>query len=176
MRNLTSCILILVSFNAFGQEITVGDTTMIREIQRKCSIIYDTKDSTIFLLTKSTFYKNAESGTNIVVNSYKGKINRIVTFTTTRTGLLGVEFYFWESQVIMIYETMEYYDEDSPKGQIRNFKNIPYWESRFYINNNKIVAHRHSGRKGIGIDYTAQIEIDNSKDIFEFVKEQTSLK
>ncbi len=176
MKNLTSCILILVSFYGYGQEITVGDTTMIREIQRKCSKIYDTKDSTIFLLTKSTFYKNAESGTNIIVDSYKGKINRIVAFTTTRTGLLGVEFYFWDSQIIMIYETMEYYDEDSPKGQIRNFKNIPYWESRFYINNNKLVAHRHSGRKGMGIDYKAQIEIGNSKDIFEFVKEQTSLK
>jgi hypothetical protein len=75
----------------------------------------------------------------------------------------------------MIYETMEYYGEDSPKEQIRNFKNIPYWESRFYVDNNKLVAQRHSGRKGIRMDYNAQTEIENSKKIFEFAKKNTSL-
>lgn len=75
----------------------------------------------------------------------------------------------------MIYETMEYYEGDSPQGQIRNFKNIPYWESRFYIYNNKLVAHRYSGRKGIGNDYSAQKEIEDSKKILEFVKQHTTL-
>jgi hypothetical protein len=166
----------LISICGYGQEITFGDTTEIREIQRKCSKIYDTNDSTIFLLTKVTFYRKAKGGTNIIAYSYKNRINRIVAFTTTRKGLQGVEFYFWDSNIIMIYETMEYYDVDSPKGQIRNFKNIPYWESRFYINNSKLVAHSHSGRKGIGIGYKALIEIENSKNIFRFVKKQTSLK
>jgi hypothetical protein len=175
MRNLITYFLILTFFCANGQEITFGDTAIIKSIQSKCSIIYDTKDTTTFLLTKTSFYKTAISGTNLIIDSYKKKINRIVAFTTTQDGLLGIEFYYWDSRIIMIYETMEYYGEDSPKGQIRNFKNIPYWESRFYIDNNKLVAQRHSGRKGIQMDYNAQTEIANSKKIFEFVKKNTSL-
>jgi len=174
MKNLINCILILASSCVYGQEIIFGDTAIIRNTQSKCSIIYDTKDTTVFLLTKATLFKNAISGTNLIVDSYKKKITRIVAFTTTQNGLLGVEFYYWDNRIIMIYETMEYYEEDSPKGQIRNFKNIPYWESRFYIDNNKLVAHRHSGRKGIRKDYNAQIEIENSNQIFEFIKEHTS--
>jgi hypothetical protein len=175
MRSLITYSLIITFFSATGQEITFGDTAMIKRIQSECSIIYDTKDTTTFLLTKAIFNKNAIGGTNLIINSYKKKIIRIVAFTTTQDGLLGVEFYYWDSRIIMIYETMEYYWEDSPKGQIRNFKNIPYWESRFYVDNNKLVAQRHSGRKGIRTDYNAQAEIENSKKIFEFAKKHTSL-
>jgi hypothetical protein len=175
MRNLIIYFLILASFSANGQEITFGDSAIIKSIQSNCSIIYDTKDTTTFLLTKTSFYKTAIGGTYLIIDSYKKKITRIVAFTTTRDGLLGVEFYYWDSHIIMIYETMEYYGEDSPIGQIRNFKKIPYWESRFYVDNNKLVAQRHSGRKGIRMDYNAQTEIENSKKIFEFAKKNTSL-
>jgi hypothetical protein len=170
MKYLTSCILFLVSICCFSQEVSYGDTTKIREIQSKCSKIYDNKDTTLFLLTKSVFFNNTIGGTNIIAYSFKKQINRIVAFTTVPTGLQAVEFYFWDNQIIMIYETMEYFDADSPEGQIKNFKNIPYWESRFYISNDKLVAHKHSGRKGIGFDYKALEEIGNSKKILRFVK------
>jgi hypothetical protein len=175
MRNRITYFLILIISYANSQEIIFGDTAMMKSIQRKCSIIYDTKDTTNFLLTKTVFYKNAIGGTEFIINSYKKKINRIVAFSTTQGGLLGVEFYYWDDRIIMIYETMQYYSEDSPKGQIRNFKNIPYWESRYYLNNNKLVAQQHSGRKGIRMNYTAQAALEKSKKIFEFAKKNFTL-
>jgi hypothetical protein len=176
MKKLVSCILILLSLFCYSQEISFGDTAMIREIKKKCSLIYETKDSTIFLLTKSNFHQNAASGTNIIIDSYQGKITRIVAYTTTVKGLSEVEYYYWDSQLIMIYKTMEYYEEESPIGQNKNFRNIPYWESRFYIDKDELVAHKHSGRKGIGIAYKAKTESAHSKKIFEFVKRKTSLR
>ena len=174
MRYIITYFLFLTFFCTNGQEITFGDTSMIKSIQSKCSTIYDTKDTTTFLMTKTIFSKNAIGATNLIIDSYKKKITRIVAVTTMQEGQLGVEFYYWDSQIIMIYETMEYYEEISPKGQIRNFKNIPYWESRFYIDNNKSVAQRLSGRKGIRMGYNAQTEIENSKKVFRFVKKHTS--
>ena len=175
MKNLIASLLILASVRAASQEMVFGDTAMIRSIQTKCSTIYDRKDSTTFLLTRVLFSDEATGGTNLSVDSYKKKISRIVAFTTTSKGLLGVEFYYWGSSIIMIYETMEYFEEDSPKGQIRNFRNIPYWESRFYFANNKLVGHKHTGRMGIGSNYQALKEIGNAKKVFEFVREHTSL-
>ena len=104
-----------------------------------------------------------------MVYSNKGLVNRIVLSTNTKEGTLAIELYYWDGDLAMIYETLEYYQEQSPAGQIKNFKGLPYWESRFYFRGNKLIAHKHSGRRMIGNNYTGKPEIEDSERIREFV-------
>ena len=135
---IQALLLLLMCHVAYGQEKVFGDTTVMRNIRAFTSTIYDLKDTTYFFLTKEKFFDNALAGTNIVAYEFKNSINRIVAFTTKNEGLLSAEYYYLNDTVLMIYESFEYYSEASPAKQEKNFKGLPFWESRFFLANGKL--------------------------------------
>ncbi|HEX5170626.1 MAG TPA: hypothetical protein VFW11_15725 [Cyclobacteriaceae bacterium] len=169
-------VIITAYFYGYGQENIFGDTALISDIQAKCSSLYNTQDKTDFFVTKKKFYKHQVSGTNIVAYSKKGNLFRIVVNTYVRDGQLSGEYFYWENSLIMIYETLEYYAESSPEGQVKNFMGIPFWETRFYFDDSKIVAHKHTGRRDVGKDYSGGNEMAESNNILNFVKGQVFIK
>jgi hypothetical protein len=175
MKLYVVVVFICLTHHAKSQEIVFGDTNIIKDIQNKCSIIYESKDQTNFIVTRKRIFKGATSGTNIYSFSYMGNINRIVASTTMDNGIYAAEFYYLQEGLILIYESFEFYEESAPANQPTNFKGIPFWESRFYFQDG-LVAHKCTGREVIGADYTAAREMKPAKAILEFVKSRSSNK
>lgn len=132
-------------FLSYAQEIAVGDSSVVSSIQRKTSFIYDSKDSTMFLLTKQSLQKIKSCGTSIVVYLKNNSINQIVTSATTLQGILSAEYYFDQEQLIFSYLSFEYFDEVKTIVTRKNFKGARSWESRYYFSNEQIQYQTHSG-------------------------------
>jgi hypothetical protein len=165
-------LLLIICHVAKGQEKVFGDTTIMKNIQASAAAIYESKDTTYYFLTKEKLFDDAICGTNIVAYGFNDAINRIVAFTDLNEGLLAAEYYYRNDSVLMIYKSFEFYKESSPPNQEKNFKKLPFWESRFYFSNGQLAGHKHTGRPNIANKFNGVSEIKDANKIFEYVKTQ----
>ncbi len=145
-RSVILLTLILLSTVSNGQELVFGDSTVVNSIKSKTSKIYESKDKTSFYLTKKRLRKVKTYGTNIIAHSKKDTINRIIAISMTQKGQLGTEWYYWNNELIYVYESFEYFEEQEKNCKWKNFKNLCAWESRYYFVNEKLEYQKHKGK------------------------------
>ncbi len=153
-----------------GQELSIGDSTVINSIQKKTSIIYETKDTTLFFLTNQLLQKAKSYGTSIVAYLKNDTINRIVTFCTTQEGILSAEYYLDEELLIFAYLTFEYFDEIKANSSVQNFRGIKSWESRYFFKNEQIKYQKHLGIKNNSSIYVASDVLNDKERILNYIK------
>lgn len=140
-------MLAFYSLNSAGQEIVTGDSTVVDEIKRRTSEIYENRDRTDFFLTKKPLRQMKIYGTEIIVHSNKGAVNRIIAKSTTKRGQLSTEWYFTNDELIYAYESFEYFNEYKGTKGWKNFKGLQAWEGRYYFVDQSIKYQKHKGRK-----------------------------
>lgn len=145
-RTLILLILMFSSTISKGQELVFGDSTVVENIKSKTSEIYENKDRTSFFLTKKRLRKIKTSGIEITAHSKNDTIRRIVAISMTKNGQLGTEWYYWNNELIYVYESFEYFKEQEKKCKWKNFKNLCAWESRYYFVHEKLEYQKHKGK------------------------------
>ena len=137
--------LFFIPITGLGQGLMAGDSSIVKVTQPKLSAIYDTKDTTLFFLTKRSFIDQPVCAANIVCYIKNDTPNRIVVNYTLDDGILSKEFWIDEGKLIFCYITEEYFDGYAKKAGWKNFKHLQAYESRYYLDNEKIVYEKHHG-------------------------------
>jgi hypothetical protein len=140
-------ICLFSCYSIKGQELLIGDATVVKAIKAKTSKIYNNKDQTYFLLTKKQLRSTKTYGINIIAHSKNDTINRIIAISFTKKGQLSTEWYFVKNKLIHAYESFEYFKERGKNSSWKNFKGLNAWESRYYFVNEEIKYQKHKGRK-----------------------------
>jgi len=176
MKNFRHTIFLLTlitHLTSIAQEQVYGDSGVVKYIKEKTSKIYETKDKTHFLLTKKRLLEDKTFGTNIIAYSMKGKINRIIAISTTKKGILSSEYYFENNQLIYNYETFEYFDKYGGERKWKNFKNLPAWESKYYIDHDNVKYQRQKGLELIRDSKKLNRKINDGYSLFRYVSKST---
>ncbi len=145
-KNIISLILIMFCFSTKGQELVIGDSTVVDAIKKNTSKIYNDKDKTFFYLTKKCLRQVKTYGMSITAHSKNDTINRIISISMTKNGQLSTEWYFWENKLIYAYESFEFFVEQKKNGKWKNFKDLYAWESRYYFINETLQYQKHKGK------------------------------
>lgn len=148
-------LLLLGSKIGAAQSGITEDSLKIKFIADYLSSIYDTWDTTIFQLTKQQLVKPKSYGSNVYANLKDGKILRIVLQTFTDKGEWGVEYWFKEADLVFVYQTLNYFNEEKLQSKEINFKGMHYWESRYYFNNGHLISEKTTGNKEEDVNYSA---------------------
>lgn len=170
LRSFILILVLFVSFLACGQEIAIGDSSIVSAIRSKMSSIYNDKDTTFFFLTKQHLQKIKSHGISMVVYVKNDSINRVVTSATTPDGILSAEYYLDHEQLVFSYITFEYFDEVKTITTRENFKGIRSWESRYYFINEYIKYQTHSGIKGQSAIYPVSGVLSDKRSILNYIK------
>jgi len=148
MRSLFFLFVLSLSIlKVNAQEQKIGDSTVVDDIKKITSKIYDNKDKTHFFLTKSSLRQMKTFSTNITAYSKEKAINRIVAFSTLKSGILATEWYFQNNTLVYVYESFEYFDENKPKDGWKNFKGLYAWENRYYFVDEEVKYQKLKGIK-----------------------------
>ncbi len=170
--------LILISIFLFccysinGQELLIGDSTIVEAIKEQTSKIYDNKDKTIFLLTKKPLRDIKTYGTNIIAHSKNGTINRIIAISMTKKGQLSTEWYLSKNKFIYAYESFEFFEGQKKKSNWKNFKGFSAWEGRYYFVDNEVKYQKHKGKKGIKKKSKKNNILKDGRTIWNYVIQQ----
>lgn len=155
-------ILLLITLNTDGQELTFGDVKVVEEIKKKTSAIYESSDQTSFFLTSQKLIPQVTNGLSIVAYRANGKVIRVITSHMTADGQSSIEWYYDQGKLIFVYDVFEFFNESPNKGTWKNFKDLYSRESRYYFSHQKLGYHKHIGRsdidksfKGMGLQETA---------------------
>ena len=124
MKNLILFLCIFYSLATVGQELSIGDSTVVNSIKANTSLIYDTKDITYFFLTKEPLRQTQILATNITAHTYKGSVNRVITISITDKGQLATEWYFLNNKLIFAFESFEYFTESDEQTAYKILKNL----------------------------------------------------
>lgn len=133
-------------YNINGQELLIGDSTIVEAIKKQTSKIYNEKDKTIFILTKRQLRSIKTYGTNIIAHSKNDTINRVVAISMTKKGQLSTEWYFTKNKLIYVYESFEFFEDKKEMSNWKNFKGFCAWESRYYFVDNQMKYQKHQGK------------------------------
>jgi len=163
-------LLLSLSFLTYGQEMAIGDSSVVSAIRGKASSIYNNKDTTLFFLTKQPLQKTTSCGISMVVYIKNDSINRVVTSATTTDGILSAEYYLDHEQLVFSYITFEYFDEVKAITTREDFKGIKSWESRYYFTNEQIKYQTHSGIKEQSAIYPASEVLNDKRSILDYIK------
>lgn len=169
MEKIIFAFLLIFSFNLHGQELFLGDSTGVYLIKQKTSAIYDDKDKTQFLLTKKQLRQTKTFGTSLIVHSKNDTINRVITISMTKKGQLSTEWYFSNQQLIYVYESFEFFNENKNEYTWKNFKGLTAWESRYYFINKQLKYHKHKGLKKIEAKKKENLLLKESKSILNYI-------
>lgn len=153
-----------------GQELSYGNESIIGEVKKKTSQIYETKDETRFFLTKQSLQKSVINGMSITAHLFEKNINRLITTGNTKHGRLSTEWYFHDKKLIFVYQVFEYFNEYKKESNWKNFKGLYGWESRYYFLNEKLEFHQHKGRKNINSDFKESRVLRDAKSILNYIK------
>ena len=148
-KSIVSLMLLLMCLSTKGQELLIGDSTVVDEIKKHTSKIYNNKDKTFFYLTKKNLRQVKTYGNNIIAHTKNDSINRIISISMTKSGQLSTEWYFWKNKLIYAYESFEFFSEQKKKSNWKNFKDLHAWESRYYFINETIKYQKHKDKKDI---------------------------
>jgi hypothetical protein len=156
MRKILTTLLLILHLCAIGQvdnDSLQNDSEKLKtDILNKCQIISTTSDSIINISTEENFFEQSFNGTDITILLLKGEIIKISAKSKTKKGLLISEVYYWDKQEIREFQTLEFAEGKSKKGQWRNSKGKPSWEFNTFIDNNEIRAATTNGLTNEPID------------------------
>ena len=159
----------LFTYSLLAQQINYGDSTVIQNISAKTSFVYNNHDKILFFLTKRSFVKGINHGSNITGYILKDTINRIVAISTMEKGVLSAEYFFDKTTLIYSYQNFEYFEEETPKKRWKNFKGLYGWESRYYFGNGKLKYQVHSGRNNLATVKEIDELKNSAKKLYAFV-------
>ncbi len=160
--------------STLGQELVFGDQSAEESIKKNTSWIYENKDETRFFLTKKRLQKIKSSSTSLVVHLLKNEVNRVITISTTKKGQKSTEWYFYNKQLIFVYDVFEYFGETKSESNWKNFKGLYGWESRYYFANEQLAFHKHKGRKEIDSDLNGNSILKDAESILKYIKQESS--
>lgn len=136
-----------------AQSFTSGDSSIVNTTNQYLASIYGTQDTTICYLSRQQLIKIPSYGSKLFFDLKDHGIQRIGISSFTNKGELSEEYWFKNDQLIFVYQTLEYFEESRPLGYIRNFKGLVYWESRFYLEKDRLVFEKTTGIKDQGLKY-----------------------
>jgi len=173
IKNSIWCLFIFCSLGSAGQEIIIGDSTIVGKVKPNTSQIFENRDRTYFFLTKKPLRQGQTIATNITAHSNKGDINRIIAISITNKGQLATEWYFLNGILIFAFESFEYFTEIDAPTSWKNFKGFQAWESRYYFENKFVKYQRHKGRKNVK-GYKEAIKVqEDGETVLNYVIENT---
>lgn len=116
--------------------INAQDSVLIKKIDSLSQYAYDHRDTTLFFLTESDFLRTG-SGTELMVFSYKKKIQRMVCISRHQQGVSAAEYYLHNDSLVFVFESSSYYREKAPQWSVKDFRQVHSSEHRFYFWNGK---------------------------------------
>ncbi|MCW5911538.1 MAG: hypothetical protein KIT62_10710 [Cyclobacteriaceae bacterium] len=140
-----SLFILAFPFMVNGQELSPGDSAIVKEIKAKTSQIYENSVKPNFYLTNQKLQSDKNFGLSLVAFKINDAVSRVISSCFTKQGQLSTEYFFDDGKVIFIYQTFEYFDKYSAKGTWKNFKGLTGWECRFYYLDDKLVHYEQNG-------------------------------
>lgn len=120
-------------------------------------------------MTKQQLVKPKSYGSNVYYNLKNGKILRIVLQTFTDKGEWGVEYWFKGADLVFVYQTLSYFNEEKSQSKPINFKGMHYWESRYYFNNGHLISEKTTGYKEQELTYSVSDLFKEQKNIVKLI-------
>lgn len=154
-------LLILASFattNALkaqdaGERHVAGDSTLKHVMAPQVRAIYDRQSQWVFGLTRENIVRiEGATATEFRAAQAEGSFHRIIATVWTTQGKYAAEYYLSDDTPIYVYEAFEYFEEAAPIEAWRNFKGLPGWERRSYLNDNAVGYIESSGRPSFNSD------------------------
>lgn len=158
-----------------GQELILGDTSIVNRIRARTSEIYNRRDTTLFALTNEQLRQGRTYGIHMIGYASQDTINRVIATSMTQTGQRSTEWYFWQNQLIYAYETFEYFDEDRANARWQNFKGLHGWESRYYFIDEEIKCQKHKGRDHVAAGHEANKILEDGRRILSYLEKRRLL-
>jgi hypothetical protein len=143
----------LVTTSLIAQSFISGDSSIANNTNRYLASIYGTQDTTIYYLSRRRLIKIPSYGSKLFFDLKDHSIQRIGISSMTGKGELSEEYWFKNNQLIFVYQTLEYFNESGALSNNRNFKGLVYWETRFYLEKNRLVFEKTTGIKDPGSKY-----------------------
>ena len=128
--------------NTSNTEINNKTTDPIELIRERFKIINDEISS---YTIKNVSIENGSEGGEITAFYDDGELRKITSLTGGSMGYFTSEYYFWNGELFFLYHVDNYYDPDKPmSGDV-----VEKIESRYYINNSKIIKWLDNDKKEV---------------------------
>jgi hypothetical protein len=124
-----------------------GDSSIVVPISAAARFIYDSAGGTIYSLVPRNPL-GLRSGTSVELQGsfLSNRVARVVSSCWTSEGKYSVEFYFQRDSLVYAFEGFVYFPDAAPRGQWRNWMNLPAWESRSYWRADSVAFVEARGR------------------------------
>ncbi len=165
VKNIISVILLLVILTtAQGQT----KDSIAKDIEEKFQRINLDSGYLVKTLENEQFLEHMTDGGGILTGYFKnGQINKITEQLGLSYGIKTFEFYFWDGQLIFVYEKEEDFPHIEANGSLDYNKLELVFEGRYRFNNGKLIETEIQGKKRIVDD----IGIDIEKKLLEMAKQ-----
>ena len=115
---------------------TVGDSAVERAILAQTREFYGKATAQLFLMTsENVLGLDGPLGTEMHGELVGSDLVRVVAMAFTKQGKYAAEYYMRDGNLMFVYETFEYFQENAPAKAWQDFKHIAAWERRSYFRN-----------------------------------------
>lgn len=163
------CIL-LTCLSAAAQEASVGDSSVVSGISAYLRSVYDTQDTTFEFVTNKQFKKIKTTGSKIRVEKKKGQILRIAIISFVSKGDFAEEYWFKDDQLVFVYQTFSYFEEVPSLTKAINFTGSRFWETRYYLEAEKLKFQKSTGTKEKELTYAEADLLNQKEKLLKYLK------
>jgi len=130
----------------------------VRNIRDKFRTINSEAGYLTKMLTNEQFLEHMTDGGGHLTGYFKnGQIKKIIEWIGLSYCVRTFEYYFWDGQLIFVYEKEEDFPYIEATGSLDHTKLELAFEGRYYFDNGKLIETKVTGKKRIPDDWDRDI-------------------